>query len=511
MHRAKYRRGNDAPHIYFSPWVPEYLSKVFPEVSELGFNSVRESQFLELLTVNSVSIARSQGFINLRKLYTTSDFDDSQLSDKTNDMFSSRNLLRLGVEKIDTVVENCKTMVLKFRDGTPPMEFKIGKDFSYERTFLELLRKISVKDYGLNRNRKIIIGELLEVYDFSESVERLRALEIKPAQAITVLNGERASRRQSGTVDKLLKKALSHSRVGLPNTYDKFTPSQSGGDHKYMFTDSKHFVRGNVLHPGGGKMSSNSSACFDECFIVDPLYNGPPRLGYRGTLEKFLKQEGKQVYMDYDNVVSDACGYISLIDPSLEAKKYMKSLHPVATNNISASILGDLFDLRYQSSNNSKGRKRRIVLKCALEHDMTRNKIFNKYRYTIMSKQRAPNLEVVLDCFDTRFLKNKDFGVCIGEIEKFLSATTYAGCLTRLQHSQNNTVPSKKFIMENKLPDAVCRIFQENAVLPEYEPLESLNYFMKENYVVEDELEQVFPCDDENYVDVFEELEIGGY
>lgn len=511
MYKAKNRRSNDAPQIFFSPWVPEYLDRVFPEAGEIGFDTVREFQFMHLLTASCTSFARSQGFIDLKKFYQTSDLGESLISDKTIEMFGKKSLSRLGVEKTITVENGCTVMVLRFKDGSEPREYKMGKDFNYERTFLELLRKVSTQDYGFNIERKGIINELLEVYDFSESVERLRALEIKPAQAITVLNGERASRRQSGTVDKLLKKSISHSRVGLPSTYDKFIPLHRGGRSCYLFTKSTQFVVGTVLHPGGGKMSSNSSACFDHSFIVDPLFNGPPRMGFRGTLEKFLAREGREVYLDYDNVASDACGYITSVEPALEAKQHMKSMHPAATNNISASILQSLYDLRFQSTMNSRGKKRRIVLKCALEHDMARNKIFNKFRYTIMSKQRAPNLEVVLDCFDPRYLKNKNYGVDIKEIESFVSATTYAGCLTRLQHSQRNTAPTKKFIMENKLPDAVCRIFKENGELPEYEPLESLNYFRKQQYLVEDEMEQIYPCDDEDYVDIFEELELGGY
>lgn len=504
MNAPRFRKGaTKEERIYYSPWVIDNLKNVFRGGEAKEF-SIREMMFLEVLKGSSFSIARHQGKVDLKRMYLLAEVELEHKNEKQA-LFDDKHLAKLGVTKLVTVVEGCTTMILRFRDGSSSLEFKIGRDFDYERTFLDLLRKVRTSDYGLNSERKSIINKLSNEFSFRENVDKLRALQIKPAQAITVLNGERASRRQSGNVDKLLKKILSHRQIGLPNTYDKFTPSEGIVKDQYMF--SQHYVRGSVLHPGGGKMSANSSACFDSSYIVDPLFNGPPSLGYRGTYNKYIAGDPSKI-LNFDNVASDACGYVVATDPMIDAHSYMKSLHPRATNDISASILRDCYNMDFQRTNNSRGKKRRIVLKCALEHEMNRNKEFDSFRYQIMSKQRAPNLEIVLDCFDKRYLRNKNFGVDIKEIELFLSATTYAGCLSRMKHSMAKTAPSKKYVFENKLPDAVVRIFNLDDSLPDFEPLESLNYFDKVEYMDEDESEQYYPDNDDPYFDIIEELEL---
>jgi hypothetical protein len=451
------------------------------------------------LCVYSTSISKVTGKVDLIKMYENG-LGDAVQSNDPRFYFSDKNLSGLGFVK-ETVVENgMELMIIKDKMGLNRMEYKITKDFEWRKQFISLLKLINYRYYELDEVKRQYLDKYGDLYNYAHQVSQLRALKVTPKQAIIVLNGERQFRRQDKKEQKLLKKALTHGDTGLPNTYDKFLPSTGiyregirsalyPGEHRSFF--SKTAVRGRVLHPGGGTISCNSAIAFDSTFIVDPLYNGSSSKGFRGTYQQYVSNFGKGVLKKFDAVCSDACGYMhsqeDLLSPGGNTG-WMKSMHPQITNDISAKILEDLHETCFQREK-FKGIKR-IVLKCALEEDIVRNKIFTKFTYKIMSKQRASNLEVILDCFDKRYVKG---GRSMGEIIQFVASVVYVGNLARRMHSDSRTGPAKLFDMDDPYYNAYFVKRRKDMNLSDFEPPTSLDSIKKLKNTLEDESEEFYP------------------
>jgi hypothetical protein len=478
-------------------------------------NDEEIQNFLGLLNTYSTSISKITGKIDLQKMYENGQGDAVRSTEPRN-FFSDKNLSGLGLKK-ETIKENgIEIMIVKDTQGLNKMEYKITDDFEWKKQFVSLLKMVNYRYYELDEVKRQYLEEYGDLYNYAHQVSQLIALKVTPKQAIIVLNGERQYRRQDKKEQKLLKKTLSHGDSGLPNTYDKFLPSTGiyrGGLNNALYPqEQKRFfsqtaIKGRVLHPGGGTIACNSAIAFDSTFIIDPLYNGTSSKGFRGTYQKYISTFGHGVFRNFEAVCSDACGYMySLQDLVGDSKNttWMKSMHPEVTNDISASILQDLFDAGFQKDK-SRGIKR-ILLKCALEENFDRNKIFNKFTFKIMSKQRASNLEVILDCFDKRYVKG---GRSLHEIMQFVASVVYIGNLVRRTHSDARTGPAKLYDMDDPYYNAYFIRRKEDMNLSDFDPPDYLDNVRNIKVTLEDESEDFYPLgDDFEFLEFEKEMQL---
>jgi len=317
-------RGNS--NMKYPNWVSPYLDQIssFYFENSDDFKGLTKEDMRYLLS----AYAQLYSFVNAEsKSFSTFLFG----SPKKNTLFKQKTLEHLGC----------------FREPVTGNEFTVRDRVTGEFVMDYVFRgdiaadKYTFYNFVQSRLASKVIGSGFEDLVMDPGMEKYKTM-----YCDAMLNGEgteclfeqREYRDQNLRNRFLLKMSLTTTST-LPCTIDKFN---------YHVPSLESDPDGLVLLYGSGDSTCALRYNWRNVYCVDPLWNGPPGTGFKGTHKQFhMKLDRNQLELPSwpKFIVSDACGYTDQRKTLMEGfrSKYTdnatRAMDPEITNNISADIV----------------------------------------------------------------------------------------------------------------------------------------------------------------------------
>lgn len=227
---------------------------------------------------------------------------------------------KVGTDKIITVYDGHGNLVLDHIFDSIEEDQNVYEQFILDR--MEVL--------AANRG-----GE--DIYTDKGMEKYMRPLrpDLTAGQGMSTLTVLRQTRDQPTATKKLLKRSMS-STPTIASTTDKYVCKP-----KALQFDKF----GLVLFYGTGSVEKKSRFAYSNVYCVDPEYDGPPSMGYKGTHKQFhAALLANEVDIVPVHICSDASGHVDTDVPltfrgsSFKDRAKLRQLDITSTNNISNAI-----------------------------------------------------------------------------------------------------------------------------------------------------------------------------
>lgn len=305
-------------------WTTQYVEDFarFIHKYEYLLNEINSEHFMQVLAVNAqaYSHCHTEGI-------SMSDF--SRKKARTRTLFTSRSCRYLGCRR--EPMDGHDFRVTTIKDGEWMFDYSYRGDNTADKEFfLHFVRARMAMDVTDEDIVKLISDGGMEKYATMPSNIMLNN------EGNEALRRQRSYRTQTLHSNHLIKMSMTTTST-IPCTVDKY------------YFEQDVVPAGTVLVYGSGGSHCAMRYNWHSTYCVDPLWDGPPHLGYKGHHYEFhqhLASGALRLNFTPVLVASDACWYYDLTRSLLvgargnnELRDKTRAMDPGVTNNISAEIV----------------------------------------------------------------------------------------------------------------------------------------------------------------------------